>query len=185
MILMIIWLKIHRSFKWECHLWSGMLQRCYASDYTRINPSYEDVFVEEFLHGYEDFYEFVNTKKGFKLGYEMDKDLLVRGCRVYARDTISFIPKIINVAIQGGKSKVKLELPVGVFYRKDTKKYRAISGEYGKLVHCGQFNNPEDAFFAYKKSKERYLKELANLYKDTIDLDAYEALMNYEVLITD
>lgn len=55
-----------------------MLQRCYASDYTRINPSYEDVFVEEFLHGYEDFYEFVNTKKGFKLGYEMDKDLLVR-----------------------------------------------------------------------------------------------------------
>ena len=42
-----------------------------------------------------------------------------------------------------------------------------------------------EAFNAYKKAKENYLKELANKWKGKIDPRAYEALMNYEVEITD
>jgi hypothetical protein len=173
--------------KRQYHLWSGMLQRCYASDYSIINYAYRDVFVEDFLHSYENFYEFVTSLKGFHLGYEMDKDLLIKNNKLYSRESICFIPKIINTAIQGGKTNIKKQqgLPTGVFYRKDSGKYRAISGEYGKLKHCGQYDNPIDAFNAYKQSKESYLKELAIQYKDTLDERAFSALMNFNVEITD
>ena len=36
-----------------------------------------------------------------------------------------------------------------------------------------------------KKAKEDYIKEVAELYKDQIDIRVYEALMNYEVDIND
>lgn len=173
----------------QYHLWNGMLHRCYGCDYTVANKTYHDVFVEDYLHSYENFYEFVTGIEGFHLGYEMEKDLLVKNNKLYSRETICFVPKIINVAIQGGKKRIRDEkegeLPTGVFYRKDTGKYRAISGEYGKLKHCGQFDNPVDAFCAYKQSKEAYLKELAIQYKSTIDKRAFYALMNYNVEIDD
>ena len=36
-----------------------------------------------------------------------------------------------------------------------------------------------------KKAKEAYIKEVAELYKDQIDIHVYEALMKYEVDIND
>lgn len=51
--------------------------------------------------------------------------------------------------------------------------------------YLGTFNTPEEAFYAYKEAKEDYIKEVANKYKDRIDIRAYEALMKYEVNIDD
>ena len=48
-----------------------------------------------------------------------------------------------------------------------------------------RFDIFEDAFSAYKKAKEAYIKEVATKWKDKIDPRAYEALMNYQVEITD
>ena len=44
---------------------------------------------------------------------------------------------------------------------------------------------PEEAFQAYKQAKEKYIKSLANKWKDKIDPRVYEALMNWEVEGTD
>ena len=49
----------------------------------------------------------------------------------------------------------------------------------------GSFNTEVEAFNAYKEAKESFIKELANKWKGQIDKRAYEALMNYEVEITD
>ena len=38
---------------------------------------------------------------------------------------------------------------------------------------------------AYKQPKEDYIKEVANKWKDQIDPRVYDALMKYEVEITD
>lgn len=43
----------------------------------------------------------------------------------------------------------------------------------------------DSAFSAYKVFKESVIKEAANKWKDQIDVRAYEALMSYEVEITD
>ena len=55
----------------------------------------------------------------------------------------------------------------------------------GKSISLGTYDTPEEAFLAYKKAKEAYIKEVAEEYKGKIDNRLYEALMNYEVEITD
>ena len=60
-----------------------------------------------------------------------------------------------------------------------------MSKSKGKREHLGLFNTELEAFNAYKTAKEIYIKELANKWEGKIDERAYNALMNYEVEITD
>lgn len=55
----------------------------------------------------------------------------------------------------------------------------------GKKLHLGTFDSPKDAFNAYKKSKEKCIKEYADRYKGQISEDVYNALYNYKIEITD
>ena len=43
----------------------------------------------------------------------------------------------------------------------------------------------EEAFNAYKKAKEAYIKEVAEEWRDSIDPRVYESLMNWVIEITD
>ena len=51
--------------------------------------------------------------------------------------------------------------------------------------HIGLFDTEVEAFYAYKEDKEKYVKYLAEKYREQIDFRVYNALMNYEVKITD
>ena len=55
----------------------------------------------------------------------------------------------------------------------------------GRSEWLGSFNTEIEAFNAYKKAKETYIKEIANNFNRQIDPRAYNALMNYRVEITD
>ena len=74
---------------------------------------------------------------------------------------------------------------IGVSYNKSANKFRAYLYKNDKQQHLGYFNTELEAFNTYKIAKESYLKELANKWKDKIDPRAYNALMNYQVEITD
>ena len=55
----------------------------------------------------------------------------------------------------------------------------------GRREHLGHFKTEPEAFNAYKTAKESFVKEQANKWKGKIDPRAYNALMNYQVEITD
>ena len=55
----------------------------------------------------------------------------------------------------------------------------------GKQEHLGCFKTELEAFNAYKVAKESFIKEQAEKWKGQIDDRAYEALINYQVEITD
>ena len=55
----------------------------------------------------------------------------------------------------------------------------------GSPEWLGSFNTEIEAFNAYKVAKETFVKEQANKFKSQIDERAYNALMNYQVVITD
>ena len=55
----------------------------------------------------------------------------------------------------------------------------------GKKECLGSFNTELEAFDAYKQAKEIFIKEQAEKWKSQIDIRAYNALMKYEVEITD
>ena len=60
-----------------------------------------------------------------------------------------------------------------------------VNKNKGKQEKLGSFNTEIEAFNAYKKAKEAFVKEQANKWKDKIDERAYNALMNYTVDIND
>ena len=71
------------------------------------------------------------------------------------------------------------------FHKQRNKFLSNIRLNNGNKNYLGLFDTPEKAFQAYKIAKENYLKELAEKYKSQIDPRAYDALMNYQVEITD
>ena len=170
----------------EYNLWQSMLRRCYSDTCKKKQPTYEGCKVSENFKHYEYFYEWCNKQIGFNnKDWHLDKDLLVKGNKVYSEDTCVFIPKDINSVLTKSTAS-RGEHLIGVSWSNTNKAFIAqVSKNKGKQEHLGYFNTEIEAFNAYKTAKELYLKEIAEKYKSQIDPRAYNALMNYTVEITD
>ncbi len=170
----------------EYVLWKSMLERCYSDVYKKKQPTYEGCEVSENFKYYEYFYEWCNKQIGFGVeGWHLDKDLLIKGNKVYNESTCVFLPQEINkVLIKSTASRG--EHLIGVCWSNTIKAFVAqVSKNKGKREYLGFFKTELEAFNAYKQAKENFIKEQANKWKSQIDLRAYEALMNYQVEITD
>jgi hypothetical protein len=174
----------------EYRIWEGMLDRCYNPITQKKQPAYTDCSVSEFFLYYPNFKEWCNNQTGFGLkddngkSFALDKDILVKGNKVYSPETCCFVPPELNCALAGNKS-VRGALPQGVTYNSTKTRYRARIQRSNKWESLGAYDTPEEAFYAYKPVKEAYIKDVANKWKDQIDPKVYEALIKYEVEITD
>ncbi len=161
--------------------WEGMLGRCYSDKYLKTRPSYKDCTVSENFKYFPYFKEWCNKQIGFNEdGWQLDKDILFKGNRIYSEDMCCFVPSEINNLVVQQKS-VRGSLPIGVGKVKGCRSYIATLGN----MHLGCFDTPEEAFNAYKQAKEDYIKEVANKWKDKIDHRVYDALVKWEINIDD
>ena len=104
---------------------------------------------------------------------------------MYSPDTCCFVPNEINALFIKHDSK-RGKYPIGVSLH--NKKFCARINIFKKgSVWLGTFDTPELAFLAYKRAKEAYIKDTAQMYYDKgkITKRVYDALMKYEVEITD
>lgn len=174
----------------EYELWSGMLERCYSSKSLKSFPTYSQCTVSDNFKHYTYFKEWCSKQKGFNVKdhngkhFHLDKDILLKGNKIYNEDTCVFVPVEINLLFTKA-TKNRGNLPVGVNYHNATGKYQARSCIGSGRKYLGVFDTEEEAFHAYKEAKETYIKEVANKWKDQIDSRVYEALINYKVEITD
>ncbi len=178
--------KINGVITKEYDLWSNMLERCYNDVYKKKYPTYESCEVSDKFKSYEYFCEWCNKQIGFDTeGFELDKDLLIKGNKVYNESTCVFIPAEINSLLTKCTAS-RGEHLIGVCWDKKGKAFKAqISKNKGKREHLGYFKTEIEAFKAYKTAKESFVKEQANKWKSQIDKRAYDSLMNYTVEITD
>ena len=174
----------------ECALWYSMLKRCYNDGFKNKRPTYEGCGVSDKFKSYEYFYEWCNEQIGFDNDdngnpFQLDKDLLVKGNKVYSESTCVFIPAEINsLLIKCAASRG--EHLIGVYWSKTANAFVArVSRNKGGSEHLGLFKTEIEAFNAYKTAKESFIKEQANKWKGKIDERAYNALMNYTVEIDD
>ena len=170
----------------EYVLWKNMLERCYSDSFKKRRPTYEGCEVSENFKYYEYFYEWCHKQIGFdNKGWQLDKDLLIKGNKVYSENTSVFIPREINqLLVKCTASRGKYS--IGVCWNKTKKSFVAHVGKSkGKQKNLGLFNTETEAFNAYKVAKEAFVKEQANKWKLQIDERAYEALMSYTVNIND
>ena len=164
--------------------WVGMLDRCYYSK--RKLPTYKDCSVcEEWLC-------FQNFKIWFDNNYyeienqtmNLDKDILVKGNKIYNPVNCIFVPHDINMLFVKANS-IRGDLPLGVYHDYTRNCYASKISIKNKTKNLGRYYNKEEAFNAYKEFKEKYIKQVADDYKDKIPKKLYEAMYNWEVEITD
>ena len=170
----------------EYRLWNNMLKRCYSVGCQKVRPTYIDCSVSENFRYLQYFKEWCNNQIGFNSvdekgkPFALDKDILVKGNRVYNEDVCVFVPQEVNLLFTK-RDKSRGEYPIGVSFHKSRGMLTAtLNNKY-----LGYFNTAEQAFQVYKTAKEAYIKEVANKWKGKIDPKVYEALMNYEVHIDD
>lgn len=160
--------------------WYNMIKRCYDKDVQEKHPTYIGCSVSEEWLNFQVFAEWF--QQNYKEGFELDKDILFKGNKIYSPETCCFVPQEINNLLLKSKT-IRGEYPIGV--TKKGNKFRARIKKGSKELHIGLYSSIKEAFDAYKKVKNSYIIELANKWKSDITLETYEALMNYQIKITD
>ena len=171
--------------------WTKMLERCYSERELKRKPTYIDKQVCEEWHNFQNFAKWFDDNYYEVDGERMhlDKDIIIKGNKIYSPETCVFVPNRINILFVKANA-IRGDYPIGVTFDKDINKFRghmSMIDNYGKIKqkHLGCFNTPTEAFECYKIEKEKYIKEVADQYKDKIPKKLYDAMYSYEVEITD
>ena len=165
--------------KLEYALWKGMLRRCYSPKEQAKNPTYEGCTVSENFKSYEYFYEWCQEQKGFGLpDWQLDKDLLVKGNKVYSEDTCCFLPRVLNSAIANKRSEVN-KIPIGVRKDKNGKFFGYCRVEEGRPIVSIPYDTIDEALEFYRTIRKEYVRRMARSYKKELSDKAFKALMLY------
>ena len=164
--------------------WINMIKRCYSYNLLDKWESYKGVTVCEEWHNFQVFAEWFekNYNPEVMQGWHLDKDILIKGNKIYSPETCCFVPEEVNNMFVT-RNTVRGIYPIGV--RKHFKKFLAQIRQDNKTKFLGSFNTPKEAFQAYKTAKEFHIKEVADKWKDLIDPRVYQVMHNYQVEITD
>lgn len=167
----------------EYVLWHGIIRRCYDPKYQGRHPSYLGCSLSENFKSYSYFYEWYQNQIGFnQKGYQLDKDLVFKGNKVYSEKTCLFLPQELNKLLTTSRG-LRGNLPIGISDHKGKFLVQCCSNSPDRYLGC--FNTIEEAFQAYKQAKEAFIKLQAEKWKALIDPRAFCALMAYEVSISD
>lgn len=170
--------------------WYQMLERCYDEKCQEKNPTYINCEVCNEWYSFQNFAEWCYKNYYTIKGEQMclDKDILLKGNKIYSPETCIFVPKRIN----------------SLFTKSDKSRGNSVIGTSPKngkyVVHCnlinpktgkskqknlGHYDTELEAFEVYKYYKERNIKMVADYYEEQIPINLYNALYEYEVEITD
>ncbi len=162
-------------------IWKHILGRCYNELEQEKQPTYKGCSVAKEWHNFQNFAKWYD--ENCIEDFHLDKDILIKGNRVYSPETCCFVPHEINILFKK-KSLKRVALPIGVSELKGGKFYSRVN-KSGDTLFLGYFNTPEEAFQAYKIEKEAEIKRVADKWKCLILTCTYEAMYNYQVEITD
>ena len=158
--------------------WRPMMQRCYDARAQISRPWHTDCVVSNDWHDFQDFAEWYDNHPYSDLGYELDKDLLFNGNKVYSPQTCCLIPHELNVLLLDRRLDRGV-YPQGVDRKKSELKYRARLNVDGKSVYLGCFDCPSEAHQVYRAAKERYVKNKALEWANKIEWNVFVALMSW------
>ena len=178
--------KINGKHTKHYDVWSDMLRRCYDFKYIQQHPSYVGCRVHDSWLNFQIFSDWFQSNYYQIEGEQicLDKDILSKGNKIYSPDTCIFVPQTINKLFTKS-NEIRGRFPVGVYYKKENKKYIAQCNVNKKQKHLGCYDTPEEAFQVYKNFKEKHIEEVAEEYKNKIPTKLYNAMITYEVEIDD
>lgn len=161
--------------------WHGMHKRCYSSKCLIKHVSYTECHVAKEWNNFQNFAKWFENNHIKE--FELDKDILVKGNKIYSSETCCFVPKEINLLFVKRKNK-RGDFAIGV-NKHGLKFQSSLSIGKGKVNFLGTFETELEAFNAYKIAKEDYIKEVADKWKEQITEKCYQSMYKYQVEITD
>lgn len=159
----------------QYNTWIAMKQRCSSDQFQKDNLTYKECKICDAWLDFQIFSKWFD--ENYIQGYQLDKDLLIPGNKLYSPNTCCFIPQEINIAII--KPSKKRDLPIGV--HKHGNKFVAHIKENKKSKYLGIFVTEEEAFNCYSICKKQQLRNLAIKYRGNISSRTYRALINYNL----
>ena len=171
--------------------WHDMLKRCYDPKYHEKYLTYKDCNTSEKWLNFQNFGEW-DSENYYEVEGErmhLDKDILIKGNKIYSPDACIYVPQTINNLFVKNDKK-RGEYPIGVCHLENSKYMvccHLIDTETGKSKRktLGYYDTEIEAFEVYKYHKEKNIKLVADYYKEQIPAKLYETLYNYQVEITD
>lgn len=138
--------------------WAEMVRRCHSVREKERYPTYAECIVDERWRKFSAF-------RGWMIeqdweGKQLDKDLLIKGNKVYSPDTCLFVDKYVNTFLTEKKSKVS-DYPTGASYHKRSKLFQSVISIKGKTTTVGVYKTAEEAGKKYLQVKYQLALELA------------------------
>lgn len=158
--------------------WINMLRRCYSLSDQEKHPTYIGCSVDPRWHDFQAFAEWheKNYKEVGGVRFELDKDLLIDGNKVYSPENCIFLPKKINTFLSNKQSSNKSGV-IGVSWDKEHEKWRAQCHDFltDKILNLGRYYSTCEASDAYIKSRKiqcenakQYMRDLGIYSEDVI-----------------
>jgi hypothetical protein len=137
-----------------------MLGRCYSENIQAQNPTYVGCSVSEEWLTFSNFKAWMQRQDW--QGKQLDKDIIVKGNKIYSPDTCAFVESVTNSFTTERMASRGCQ-PIGVSLHKRNKSYDAHCNDpfLKKLVHLGCFSNPIVAHEAWRKKKHELACRLA------------------------
>ena len=179
--------KINKNGKvTKCYkTFSHMIDRCYNMESYDKQHTYANCTVCDEWHNYQNFAKWYENNF-YQIPNELmciDKDILIKGNKIYSPETCVFVPKNIN-SLFTKRDADRGECVIGVTQDKSGS-YKAQYNVDGKITYLGAYHSEEKAFNIYKIKKEKLIKNIADEYKKYIPENLYDAMYKYIVEITD
>lgn len=175
----------------EYTAWTSMLKRCFVEKFKEKYPTYKNVICCDEWLLYENYYEWLHKQPNFDKWLNedkwcVDKDILVKGNKVYSPKTCCIVPHNVNILFAKRDAK-RGDLPIGVIRFGDRYRADCRNPFTNKQDHIGYYDTSEQAFQIYKSHKEKLIKQVAQMeYSNgNITKQCYDSMMKYEVEITD
>lgn len=158
--------------------WNSLFPRCYESNEDCM-PTYTDCVMDESWHNLQNYCNwseknYPKDTHGFK--WELDKDLLGKGSKVYGPDTCCYLPKELNLFL-ARMNDAGIYEHVGV----DGKIYYRVWVRQGKETdskqchYVGSYPTYKGAYEIWKAKKKERHTALCDKYKDVLPEHVYKA----------
>ena len=156
-------------------VWQSMLERGYSDKWHEKYPTYKNVSVHISWHNFQTFAKwFIDSN--YKEGWQLDKDLMVKGNKVYSEDTCIFIPARLNTFLANTHS-TNTSGHAGVRYVEHRNKWTATIHIEGKNKYLGYFTQKEDAIEAYATARSTESEKLKEQYSSVLSAEAIENII--------
>lgn len=162
----------YKSDKVGYQVWLDMIKRCYSPKSEHTARCYSGVTVDVEWHNYQNFAKWFY--ENYTCGWQVDKDFLVRGNRVYGPETCVFLPRHLNGFLVGGLKR-------GISRNPISGSWKAACNDGDKDINgrcvqtsLGYYKSETVALQVYKDFKLNKLEELKVLYGDKVPLIVFE-----------